>query len=227
MLAEGLDLCGIDRANDVEQAKEHGLRVRKVIQSTPRRRGPHRLDVEADALAVLAVAVLLERPDLVERPAQVDRAEDLVLVVFQAVLVVQVNAPELAVIEGDRPCRRPGRGRPGSSVRSRSGRPSGSGSTGLVGDRRSCGRRSAGRPDPSARWAWPRPGRGCPCRARGSCSRHRRSGRRPSWRPWPRGCTTPREPATGRSSCSRPPGRYRRTAGPDRGRTAVGRGCSR
>src|SRR5208283_250361 len=101
ILTEGLDLRGIDRANDVEQAEEHGPRVRQVIERLLEDRGPHGLDVEADALAVLAVAVLLEHPDLVERPAQVHRAEDLVLVVFQAVLVVQVNAPELAVVESE------------------------------------------------------------------------------------------------------------------------------
>ena len=63
-------------------------------------RGPHRLDVEPDALAVAAVAVLFQGPDLVEGAAQVDRAEDLVLVVLQAVLVVEVDAPELVVLEG-------------------------------------------------------------------------------------------------------------------------------
>jgi hypothetical protein len=57
----------------------------------------HRLDVEADDLAVLAVAVADEHVDLVEGAAEVDRAEGLVLVVLQAVLVVQVDAPELLV----------------------------------------------------------------------------------------------------------------------------------
>ena len=60
----------------------------------------HRLDVEADALAVAAVAVGLEGPDLVERAAEVRGAERLVLVVLQAVLVVEVDAPEFPVLQG-------------------------------------------------------------------------------------------------------------------------------
>ena len=94
------DLALVDAADDVEQAEEHRLRVGEVKGRFLERGRAHRLDVEADAFAVPAEAVLLEHPDLVERPAQVDRAEDLVLVVFQPVLVVQMDAPELVVIEG-------------------------------------------------------------------------------------------------------------------------------
>ena len=70
---------------------------------------------------------------------------------------------------GSRPARMSGR--------SRSGRPSGPGRWSCR-RRRSCGRPSASRPGPWARSAWPRPGRGFRCRARGWRSRRPRSGRR-------------------------------------------------
>ena len=57
---------------------------------------PEGVHIEANELAFLAVAVALEGSDLVERHAQVGGAKGLVLIELQAVLVVQVQRPELA-----------------------------------------------------------------------------------------------------------------------------------
>ena len=66
--------------------------------------GTHCLYVEADAfhLAVVAKVVLIEYLDLVERLTQVVHAERLVLIVFHAVLVVEMHAPELVQRDGVR-----------------------------------------------------------------------------------------------------------------------------
>ena len=54
--------------------------------------GADGLDVEADEFAASAVAGFLEDADLVEGRAEVGSTEVLILIVFQAVLVVQVDA---------------------------------------------------------------------------------------------------------------------------------------
>ena len=92
-----LDLGHVHGSGHVEQALEHFPAVGQVPGLVGGAGGAHRLDVEADA-AVVAAA--LQHPDRVEGPAQVDRAEHLVLVVLQAVLVVEVDAPQLAVPQG-------------------------------------------------------------------------------------------------------------------------------
>src|SRR5207302_975555 len=56
--------------------------------------------VETDVLAVVAVAVALERAHLIESDAQVIASKRLVLVELQSVLVVQMQRPEFA--EGHR-----------------------------------------------------------------------------------------------------------------------------
>ena len=45
-----------------------------------------------DELAILAVAVIHEHTHLIERGTQIGRAEILVLVVFQSILIVEMNA---------------------------------------------------------------------------------------------------------------------------------------
>ena len=122
------------------------------------RGGPHRLDVESNALALAAVAVLLQGPDLVEGTAEVGGAEDLVLVVLQAVLVVEVDAPELvvvgrayAIVVG-----RVGKGRRWIEGALDQRRPRGPGRSSCR-RHRSCDRRSADTPGPSARLAWASP----------------------------------------------------------------------
>ena len=54
------------------------------------------MHVEADALAARPIAVALEHPHLVERAAQVDAGERLVLVELEPVLIVEVDGPKLA-----------------------------------------------------------------------------------------------------------------------------------
>lgn len=86
--AEGFDAFVIDRANDFEQPEEHRFRVRQMERRFFERGGSHRLDVEADALAVFAVTVGFERPNLVEGAAKIDRSKDFVLIVFETILIV-------------------------------------------------------------------------------------------------------------------------------------------
>ena len=59
------------------------------------------MHVEADVFTVLAVAVALQRADLVEGDAQIRAGKGLVLVELQAVLVVEVQRPELAEGHGE------------------------------------------------------------------------------------------------------------------------------
>ena len=63
--------------------------------------GAHGFHVEADEFAPPAVATFLQHADLVEGDAQVGGAEVFVLIVLQAVLVVEVDAAQLVVGEGE------------------------------------------------------------------------------------------------------------------------------
>ena len=70
-------------------------RVLEVLEAELVSARAHRLDVEADVLAVRAVAVVDEELDLVEGRAQRLRTEDLVLIELHAILVVEVDREEL------------------------------------------------------------------------------------------------------------------------------------
>src|SRR5437660_3693855 len=59
------------------------------------------VDIEANKFALLAIAVALERADLVEGNAQVRAPEGLVLVELQSVLIVEMQRPELAKSHGE------------------------------------------------------------------------------------------------------------------------------
>ena len=56
----------------------------------------HNLNVETDVFAVSAEVVFFKNLNLVECSTEVLNTEALVLVVLDTVLVVEVNAPELA-----------------------------------------------------------------------------------------------------------------------------------
>jgi len=58
--------------------------------------GAERVNIEADVLAVFAVTIAFQGADLIEGDAQVAAAERFVLIKFQAVLIVQMQRPELA-----------------------------------------------------------------------------------------------------------------------------------
>ncbi len=87
----------VERADELEQAEEKGSAVCEVFGCHVRFLGPHCLDVEADELAVFSVVVFFEDANLVEGTAEVNGPEGFVLVEFQAVLVVKVDAEELVV----------------------------------------------------------------------------------------------------------------------------------
>jgi len=63
--------------------------------------GAEGMDVEADHLAFLAVAVTFQGADLVEGDAQIGAAKGFILVELQAVLVVEMEGPELAEGAGE------------------------------------------------------------------------------------------------------------------------------
>ena len=91
------DLGVAEGAADLEQAQEDLAAVLEVLQRDFVLLGAHDLDVEADPLAVVAVAVLIEDADLIERAARIDGAEGEILVELEAVLVVEVDAPQFLV----------------------------------------------------------------------------------------------------------------------------------
>ncbi len=66
---EALDLLRVDFAGDLDELQEDLLAVLQVLPGDLERLGAHRLDVQTDPRAVLAVARLLQDANLVERPA--------------------------------------------------------------------------------------------------------------------------------------------------------------
>src|SRR4030043_7099 len=62
--------------------------------------GTHRFNIESDKLAAFAIIVFIENAYLIERSSQIYGAETLILVEFQAVLVVQMDGKQLVVCEG-------------------------------------------------------------------------------------------------------------------------------
>ncbi len=61
----------------------------------------HYFHVQSDPFSVTPEAVFIEHPHLIQGAPRIDRAERQVLVEFQAVLIVQVYAPELVVRHGE------------------------------------------------------------------------------------------------------------------------------
>ena len=84
----------------LQQAQERAAAVVQVRQPVLDLRRAERMHVEADIFAVLAVTVALQRAHLVEGDAQIGAAEGFVLVELEAVLVVEMQRPQLA--EGHR-----------------------------------------------------------------------------------------------------------------------------
>src|SRR6266498_1993530 len=82
-LVEGTDF--------LDQAQEGAATVEEMIHPVLRLRGTERMHVEADVFALVAVAVALEGAHLVEGAAQAHIAERAILIIFQPVLVIQVQ----------------------------------------------------------------------------------------------------------------------------------------
>src|SRR5579872_3150691 len=76
---EALPGAAVNAVNEVNEVEEDLLRVLQVQVRFLSGLGAHRLDVQPHDFAMLAVAVANEHVDLVERPAQIHRAERLVL----------------------------------------------------------------------------------------------------------------------------------------------------
>lgn len=104
VVAIGDELVGpfvVERSGLLEQVKESAaavLEMRQPMLDFGRAEG---MNVEADALAVFAVTVALEGPDLIKGDAQIGAAERFVLIELEAVLIVKMKRPELAKSHGE------------------------------------------------------------------------------------------------------------------------------
>src|SRR5258708_470509 len=65
-----------------------------------RRLGAHGFYVQANYLSVCSIVVANEHFHCIERPPDIHAAECLVLVIFQPVLVIEMDAPQFLVPEG-------------------------------------------------------------------------------------------------------------------------------
>src|SRR5829696_5756842 len=86
--------------NFIDETQEGASAVVQVREGVFGFRRAERMNVETDVFAVAAVFVAFEDAHLIESAAEVCAAERFVLVEFQAVLVVEMERPELA--EGHR-----------------------------------------------------------------------------------------------------------------------------
>lgn len=84
----------VEAADFLEQAEEGAAAVGEMVKPVFLFRGAEGMHVEADVFSSAAVAIAFERADLVERAAKVGAAERTVLVILEAVLIVQVERPE-------------------------------------------------------------------------------------------------------------------------------------
>src|SRR6266567_8327748 len=83
-----LGLAVIERSCFLDQAKECAPAVFQMRQPMFLFRGTKRMDVEANKLTFLSVAIALQRSDLVEGHAQVGAAKRFILIKLQPVLIV-------------------------------------------------------------------------------------------------------------------------------------------
>ena len=63
--------------------------------------GAHGFDIQTDELAAAAITGFFEHADLVETDAEVGAAEVFILIVFQPILIVQVDAAQFVVGQGE------------------------------------------------------------------------------------------------------------------------------
>ena len=49
------------------------------------------MHIETDIFAAIAVTVSFERPDLIKRASQIAAAEGTILIIFQAILIVEME----------------------------------------------------------------------------------------------------------------------------------------
>ena len=72
ILAVRFDFRMIQRPDHVKKSKEHRTRMGEVEHRFLEHGGPHGLDIEPDAFAILPVAVGFESPDRVEGATEID-----------------------------------------------------------------------------------------------------------------------------------------------------------
>ncbi|MEY5025336.1 MAG: hypothetical protein RLZZ244_864 [Verrucomicrobiota bacterium] len=105
---EGLVVAGVaalveegvvEGADFIDEVEEEFAAGDEVVEGRAAALGAHDLYIEADELAGTSVAILLQHADLVECGAEVGRAEILVLVVLESVLVVEMDAAQFLMGE--------------------------------------------------------------------------------------------------------------------------------
>ena len=77
----------VETSDKIEQTQEDRTAVGQMFGGNVLFLGPHRLNVQTYEFAASAVIVSIQYAHLIERPPEVDRAERLVLVGLQTVLV--------------------------------------------------------------------------------------------------------------------------------------------
>lgn len=77
------------------QIPEYPHTIGQMLIAVLIRRGPHRFHIKSDIFSVVAVTVLLQHLDLIEGLTKVLYAEGLILIITDAVLVIQMNGEQL------------------------------------------------------------------------------------------------------------------------------------
>jgi len=103
----------VEGARFVEQSQEGAPAVHQVVHIMFRFGRAKRMDIETDVLAFFAVTIPLQRAHLVEGATQVCVSKRTVLIVFQPVLVIEVQLPEF--VERHREIDFIGRVKPGEN----------------------------------------------------------------------------------------------------------------
>src|SRR5690242_900576 len=93
---ERLRLFLVKTSRFADQSEKRAPAVVQMVEPMRCLRGAEWMHVEADVLAVPAVAVSFKRADLIECDAKIVASKRLVLVELQSILVIQVQGPQLA-----------------------------------------------------------------------------------------------------------------------------------
>src|SRR6266496_2669951 len=93
---QGLGFLLVKRAHLLQQFQEGGAAVLQMSEPMLDFGGTEWMDIKADVLASAAVLVPFQGADLVEGTSKIIAPKRFVLVVLEAVLIVQVKGPEFA-----------------------------------------------------------------------------------------------------------------------------------
>ena len=91
----------VKRADLFHQSQEYPPAIGQVARGNVGFLRAHGFDVQADERARFGISAQFQHADLIEGGAQVGAAEGFVLIKFQPVLVIEVDAPEFAEGQGE------------------------------------------------------------------------------------------------------------------------------